>query len=265
MGLQTLDRAVGLLRLLGSKGEAGLRLVDVQSAMQLTKPTAHRLLTELARHGLVAHDPVRHRYRLGQELAVLGWSVVDRQQDLRTTAMHSAAMLAEETGDTVFVVARSGVETVCIDRHTGAYPIKALTIDVGTRRPLGVGAGGLAILATLPDVQASAILEVVGERLPEHCRATLAQVRQVVAEARSRGFAISNGFVNPDVRAVGVSIRDFRDDPIAAIGVAAIHARLPHRRIASIARSLSRERNRIEARLRSGEHRATAARSSRQR
>ena len=249
MGLQTLDRAVTVLRALGGGGEEGLRLIDLQHLARLTKPTTHRLLAALVDHGLVMHDAASRRYRLGRELAILGWSVAQRQHDLRTVAMHSAALLAEETGDTVFVNVRSGFDTVCIERHTGSYPIKALTVDVGTRRPLGVSAGGLALLAALPPADSDAILDAVAERIPAHSRATPAQLRAAIRDARKVGYAVSNGFVLEGVRALSVAIRDFRGEPIAAIGIAAILPRIPNSRIAELARLLDRERRRIESRL----------------
>ena len=86
MGLQLLDRAVSLLRALGGGGEDGLRLVDLQRATGLSKPTAHRLLAGLVENGLVAHDAATRRYRLGHELAVLGWSVAQRTGDLQAIA-----------------------------------------------------------------------------------------------------------------------------------------------------------------------------------
>lgn len=252
MPLQTLDRAMSVLRALGNGGEAGLRFVDLQAAARLAKPTTHRLLAALVGHGLVAHDPETRRYRLGQELAILGWSVASRQQDLRAICQHSAALLAEETADTVFVVVRSGFDTVCIERHVGAYPIKALTVDIGTRRPLGVGAGGLAMLGTLPPAEADNILEALADRIRRHTPASLAQLRAAVRHARRHGFSISNGFVNEGVRAVSVAIRDFRGDAIGAIGIAAILPRMTARRIPELARALTRERRRIESLLLAG-------------
>jgi DNA-binding IclR family transcriptional regulator len=249
LGLQTLDRAVTVLQALASGGEEGLRLVDLQHRVGLTKPTAHRLLSALVAHGLVAHDANDRRYRLGQELAILGWSVAHRQQDLRSATIHSASILAEETGDTVVVVVRSGLDTVCIDRRTGAYPIKALTVDVGTRRPLAVGAGGLSMLASLPPAECEAILQAIAVRLPAHTRASEAQIRAAIREARKTSFAVSNSFVTEGVRAVSVAIKDFRGEPIAAIGVAAIIPRIPSKRIVEIAQSLDRERRRIESRM----------------
>lgn len=258
MSLQTLDRAVTVLRALGSGGEDGLRLIDLQAAAKLTKPTTHRLLAALVEHGLVTHDQATKRYRLGQELAILGWSVAHRQQDLRSASRHSAAMLAEQTGDTVFVVVRSGFDSVCIERHTGAYPIKALTVDIGTRRPLGIGAGGLAMLAALPAAEAEGILATVAERVGEQSGASLPQIRAAVRLARRTGYSVSNGLVTEGVRGISVAIRDFRGEPIAAIGIAAILPRIPQRRIPELARALGRERSRIESLLLAGAT-ATAA------
>lgn len=257
MSLQTLDRAVVVLKALGSGGEEGLRLVDLQRVAKLTKPTTHRLLSALLAHGLVSHSAETRRYRLGPELAILGWSVAHRQQDLRAVTAHSAALLAEECGDTVIVVVRSGVDSVCIERRTGSYPIKALTVDVGTRRPLCVGSGGLSILASMPTDESAALLDAVEERLPSFTRATPVQLLAAIRDARKHGFALSNGFVTEGVRALSVPIRDFRGEAVAAIGVAAIQPRLPMTRVRELAKALDRERRRIESRLLAGVRRSS--------
>ena len=65
MGMQTLDRAVGVLTCLGHSGEQGMRLIDLQRALGLTRPTVHRILASLIDHGLVAYDEGSRTYRLG--------------------------------------------------------------------------------------------------------------------------------------------------------------------------------------------------------
>jgi len=47
MAVQTVDRAVGILNCLGHSGEAGMRLVDLQRALGLKRPTVHRILASL--------------------------------------------------------------------------------------------------------------------------------------------------------------------------------------------------------------------------
>jgi DNA-binding IclR family transcriptional regulator len=246
-GLQTLDRAVAVLRLLGAGGERGFRLVDVQRQVSLTKPTAHRLLAALATHGLVVQDPTTRHYRLGDELAMLGWTVMARTYELRELCQPAMDRLAEKTGDTVVMVVRSGQETICAERKTGSYPIKALTVEVGTRRPLGVGAGGLAILARLPD--AEAIVSGLRGKLDPFPTSEDA-VRRAMRRARSSGYALSDGQVATGVRGIAVAIADPRGAPVAALGIAAPRDRIAGDRQRWILSLLDEERKWVERQIR---------------
>lgn len=71
-GTQSLERAISLLRTVATHGADGARLSDLMAQTGLSKPTAHRLLTALAREGLVEQDGETRRYHLGSELEVLG-------------------------------------------------------------------------------------------------------------------------------------------------------------------------------------------------
>ena len=61
--------------------------------------------------------------------------------------------ISRRTEGVAYLMARSNAESVCIARK-GTLNTKALTIDVGSRRPLLLSAGGLAILIALdkPDM-----------------------------------------------------------------------------------------------------------------
>jgi DNA-binding IclR family transcriptional regulator len=248
LSLQTLDRAVAVLRVLGAGGELGCRLVDVQRQVNLAKPTAHRLLAALTAHGLVVQDAATRCYRLGDELAVLGWSVMARTYELRDLCQPAMDRLAEKTGDTVLMVVRSGHDTICVERKTGSFPIKALTVEIGTRRPLGVGAGGIAILARLPD--AEAISESVRVRLQPFPTSEEA-IRQAVRRARVSGYALSDGRVAVGVRGIAVALSDRRGAPVAGLGVAATRDRIAGDRLQWIVSLLEEERRWVESQIRS--------------
>ena len=80
MGLQTVDRAVAVLHLLSANGPGGMRLVDVQGKLKLSKPTAHRLLAMLQYRGYVQQDPTR-AYEAGPVLRQIGVAAL-RQPNL---------------------------------------------------------------------------------------------------------------------------------------------------------------------------------------
>jgi|EndMetStandDraft_7_1072992.scaffolds.fasta_scaffold02361_6 DNA-binding IclR family transcriptional regulator len=249
MTTQTLERAIGLIRILASAGADGRRLVELQQASGLTKPTVHRILDTLKQEGMVEQLDETRRYRLGQELAVLGWSANRTVYDLKELAAEEMAAVAAKTGDTSFLAIRSGMDTVCIDRQTGDYPVKAFTVEVGTRRPLGIAATGVALLAALPPEESGVVLEAIKTRLGSFPNASIRQIREAMERARTAGYALSEGLMLKEVRGVAVVIRDGADRPIAAIGTAAINDRLRNSRIPEIVRILRMHASHIQQRI----------------
>lgn len=248
MALQTLDRAMAVLRLLAGRAD-GLRLTEVQQAVGLSKPTTHRLLAALVSHELAQQDSRSRLYRLGPALDTLRWVRPESPPDLPRICAAPVQRLAEQTGDTVFLMARDRLETVCIGRESGAYPIRAITIEVGTRRPLGVGAGGVAILGTLPPPEARRIVDSLAPRLAETEITSAEQVLRAADQARRLGYALSDGSVIKGVRGVAVSLRDRGGTPVAAVGIAAISERMRGTRTPELLELLRRERAVIEGEL----------------
>lgn len=237
-GTQSIERVVSLLRVVASRGRNGMRLGDVTAATGLASSTCFRMLQRLESEGMLERHPVTRKYYLGPLLYELGLLARPRFQ-LAERAEATLAALAESTQDTVYLSERRGMEAVCSARALGDYPIKALTLDVGIRRPLGVGAGGLAILCALPPAQAEQIIEAHADRYPKLSSLDADQVRTAVAQGRERGFAFLDGAVYPGTAAVGVTIPTLA--PMAAISVAAISSRLDARRREQVAAQLQRQ------------------------
>jgi DNA-binding IclR family transcriptional regulator len=221
----------------------------VQSWLALSKPTTHRLLAALVSHGLVAQDAHTRRYALGPAIAALQAGKTQARVNLAQLSMYSVYRLAEESQDTVFLVGREQLDTVCLARESGSYPIRAITVEVGTRRPLGVGAGGISILGSLQAAEAQRIVTSLARRLAAQPRTSAEHVLRGSEQARRKGYAVSDEQVAKGVRGVSISVRDLRGDPVAAIGIAAISERLAPSRIPRIVEMLLRERSVIEAEL----------------
>jgi DNA-binding IclR family transcriptional regulator len=105
------------------------------------------------------------RYFPGVNLAGLGAAASNRF-GLARRAQPSMRRAAERTSDTVYLTLRVGDEAMCIGREEGAFPIKTLTLKVGDRRPLGVGAGSLALLAFLPADEMQRLLDISAPTAP---------------------------------------------------------------------------------------------------
>lgn len=231
-GTQSVQRAAMLLRIIASHNRTGLRVVDLCELTGLRRPTVHRLLQCLANEKLVTRNMRTRNYHLGQLLYELGVTAAPaiKLEDLCRSDIRA---LAEVTGDMAFLTLRSGLDAVCIDRQEGSFPIRTYTLEVGTRRPLGVGAGSLAILSALPGEQISEVVQQNRARLPAYNGLTAKELLRLVRQTQNRGFVVHDGSVS-GARAVGVALIDATGSPFAALSVSAITARMQQTRWAEI-------------------------------
>lgn len=249
-GAQSVERATALLMLVARFRRAGAGLGEIVAESGLKQPTARRLLLALMRTGLVEQDPVTRRYLLGPSCYVLGLLAADGF-GIHHHAVDSLVRLAAQSQDTAFLTVRSGTYGVCLHREEGTYPIRSHVLAAGDRHPLMVSAGNLAMLACLPDREVDFILETHAEACAErYPRLVAPKVREVLAEARAQGYAINRGLTFPGSWGLGVAIRGYDDEPIAALSIAAIEGRLGEERQTSLAQLLHREAREIESRMR---------------
>ncbi len=136
-GAQSVGRAVALLRSVAKYNEQGAGLSDIARDSGLHSSTAHRMLSVFVAEGFVTHDPVSKQYHLGIELYRLGMAA--HQYLIRDRFRFALEKIERETEDTVFLLIRSGNDALCIDRIEGTYSIRTIPIDIGSRRPLGIG------------------------------------------------------------------------------------------------------------------------------
>ncbi len=245
-GAQSVRRAVAILRILARGQERGVRLTDIVDESGLNRPTVHRLLRVLVEEGAVEQDPESRRYLVGQEVSLLG--LARSRLPIRSVAEPYLRHLAEEIGDTVFLSIRSGFDSICIDRKSGAYPIKVLSLEVGARRPLGVGVSGVAMLACLAPGEAADLVRANEQRLAAH-ELSGARLLERVKAARSRGYASTETGLVKGTRAVAVAIRDDAGLPLAAISVAAIANRLAPARLMEVIAAMQEQERLISRRL----------------
>ncbi|WP_237709977.1 IclR family transcriptional regulator [Achromobacter xylosoxidans] len=240
---------MALLRLITTHNRTGLRLTDLHRMSEIEKPTVHRILQGLLSEGMLRQDAASKRYFLGAAMYEMGLAAAPRMA-VRDVCHPYLRVLAEQTGDTVFLIERSKFDGVCMDRAEGSFPIKALILDVGRRRPLTVGGGSLAILSALSESEAQRICDINDARSKERFpRYSPEELQRDLAEARARGYVIKDALEIPGVRTVAVPIRQPDGAPVGAISVTAIAARLDQNRSTLVAGYLTDAVTQIEAEL----------------
>jgi DNA-binding IclR family transcriptional regulator len=230
-GAQAIERAFAILRFVAGTGKLGARLSDVVAHTGLAQPTVHRMLRALESEGAVLRSLEGKRYVIGPELTLLGLSTGLRE--LRSVASPFLERLCTEVGDAVFMSIASGRETVCADRRIGSYPIQVISIDIGSRRPLGVSVNGIAILSRLDPEKTQHIIDANAERFGDF-NVPKRLVEERVEQARQRGYVYVEAALVKNTRAVSVPVVSVAGTPIAAISTIAITRRIPAQRVGKL-------------------------------
>ena len=237
-GAQSASRVLTLLKLVGNHHPQGVRLKDLIAETGQDRSTVHRLLACLVDEGFLERATPTKSYRLGMEAMQLGLisgsmiSVVDRFKPVMQR-------IARQSGDTVYLIVRSGDHALCLHREQGPYPIKAFVIEPGSRRLLGVSSVGMSILSSLPEAEVQAHFQRHAAEY-ERLRMSDDKLMRAVRETRRNGYSEAHDFRQDETNGVGCSFR-FARNSYAGISIAAIHSRMQTERRTALGMQLVRE------------------------
>lgn len=248
-GAQLVGFTARVLRALASASAQGTRVSELAQATGLERAKVDRIVRALCAEGLALRRAGEPRYVLGPLTFELGLAA-SSQYPLAELASESMERIASLTGDTCFLMVRSGQDAVCIDRREGNFPVRALTIGIGDRRPLGAAAASLALLMHMPAAEREAYIAANGERIRRYGMLTPAVVRSMVARALELDFALNNNDIVPEISAVGVAIPARFGPPFGALSVSALTTRMMEgRRFRQIVRWLDAEARKIARKM----------------
>lgn len=242
----SIPRAARIMDVLADAPE-GMPLSEIVARSGFTKTTTFRVLAALTDAHFVEQDPLGRKYRLGRKLADL--ARLAGRADIAALATHACERLAELTSDTVFLSVPEGPLSICILRRTGAFPVRTLTLDQGDARPLGVGAGSLALFCAMDPAHRHAACRVNRGWLAEYGMDEVALEAEVKAY-QSRGYALNRGHVVEGTSAVAVPVHSRNGALVAALAIGAINTRMSEDRITQeLVPALRSEAERLRSRL----------------
>ncbi|WP_246093416.1 IclR family transcriptional regulator [Microbacterium kyungheense] len=212
------DQTLRILSFLArQRGPAPAR--TIATALGLPRSTVYHLLATLQQHQFVVHLPEDRRWALGIAAFELagGYS---RQEPLARLGRPVLAELADRTGESAHLAVMHGRDVLYIvEERAPRRP--ALVTDVGVRLPAHLTATGRAMLAALPREQVRALFPdaaAFADRTGRGPRSPR-ELRDLLREVRTRGFAHEDGEVTLGMRSVGVAVRETSDWPVAAIAL----------------------------------------------
>lgn len=200
--VEAVDRAVRLLVALAEAGAAGAGLGDLADKVEVNKSTAYRALSTLRAHSFAMQSDSTGRYRLGPSAIALG-DVFWGADNLRVAVRPALIALSREVDELVHLGVMVDDQVLYLDK---VEPERAIRVwsSVGQRVPAATTSLGRALLAAgdVPDDQLRAYLRAV----PPGRDVSWERLRDVVHEARSRGYATEVEENEPGVACLGMAI-----------------------------------------------------------
>lgn len=227
--IQSVDRALLLLRDIAYSSPNGRSLAELTGVLNIDRSSVFRLLTTLGKHDLIRQDEAGKRYKLGYGIYSLAGAL--RVQDKITLAaqpfLHE---LVEKTGENAHLAVRSRKQCVFIDREAGTQTLTANT-DIGSTEELYCTAVGKSLLAGM---SREGVAELYGgEILEAFTRNTITDLEEVYEELQrvaQQGYAMDNEEYEPNVICCAGPVYNYLGEIEAAIGISGPKIRMENRK-----------------------------------
>lgn len=225
-GVQSVDRALGILEVLARIGEAGV--TEIAGELGVHKSTAFRLVATLEAHRLVEQTADRGRYRLGVGILRLAGATTARL-DLVQEARPLCRQLAADTGETVNLAVLAEGSALYLDQIAGSSALQPHNW-VGQHIPLHATSNGKVLLSELDDARLDAVLGKLAAYTPQTITKRT-RLRDELALVREQGSALAVDELELGLTAVAAPVRNAHGDIVASMSVSGPSFRLTPERL----------------------------------
>ncbi|MEM7562540.1 MAG: IclR family transcriptional regulator C-terminal domain-containing protein [Pseudomonadota bacterium] len=125
--------------------------------------------------------------------------------------------MSQQTGETVYLAVREGLNVVYIDKIDSSKPIRSWNPKGGSAPIHCVGTGKALLAADYEKLR-----EQIRHNLTRYTPITITSIKALdadMAETSKRGYAIDNGEFRDRIHSFGAAIRLPNNEAIAALGV----------------------------------------------
>ncbi len=240
--IQSVDRAMILLKAVASNPQKGKTLNELTAFLGIDRSSIFRSLTTLIKHNLVRQDKATKCYKLGYGVFQLAGAL--RVQDkLTEVARPFLVKLVEKIGENAHLAVRSGNLSVFIDREQGNKTLTANT-DLGGTEELYCTAVGRCLICNMNMEQLHELYSPGEFRAyTENTIISYEQLYEELCNVRETGFAVDNEEYEYNIICLAGPIYNFENKIEAAIGVSGPKLRIKNRidEIGSYIKELSEE------------------------
>ena len=214
-GLSVLSRHLRILEAFDA-WHPFLTLSEIADAAGLPRSSAHRLVGELEREGLLERLPDR-TYRLGVRL----WEFASRTPGavgLREIARPWLGAVHERVRQHTQLGVLSGRDVLFIERMSTRNAVVNATL-IGGRIPVHASSIGLVLLAHAAPALIDEVMAAPLRNYTEQTPRTPAELRAILRRVRDEGFALTGGYIHTASRGIAVPVVGPAGTVYAGMGV----------------------------------------------
>lgn len=238
------DRVLELL--LAVLGAESIRVAEAARLLAVSRSSAHRLLSTLVRHGIVAQEHPSGPYTLTPKIAMLASR--STRSSLLELARQQTLALRDDTGETVHFAVLQGNSCRFVAGHEGAHG-RSTPLRVGIALPAHATAAGKAILAFVaPEVLQNLYPRGV-QALTDATLGSRDEIDVHLRDVARRGYATNFSESELGLTAVAVVVRDGAGLPVGALAISGPGDRVPADRVPRLAARMQRAALAIQAAL----------------
>jgi IclR family acetate operon transcriptional repressor len=226
--LQSLDRALGVLKAVAKSGRA--TLTDLSLTIGVPTATTHRILTTLQKHGFVSFNEDRQDWSIGIEAYRTGAAFMNRV-NLTEVSRPVMRALMEKTGETANLAIPDGSEVVFVGQVETRNPIRAFFAR-GTRTSMHASGTGKAILSQYSEDTLNKLLLSSGlTPFTDNTLTAPADLFADLAETRARGYSFDREERFKGMSCIGSVIYDEHGEPCAGVSISGPSTRFDEHRV----------------------------------
>ncbi len=235
-GVQSVDRALSIIETLAEDDE-GYRLSDLAIRTGLSTSTVHRLLATLENRRFVQFDRSQSKWHVGARCFTVG-ATFARRRNFAAQAIPYLRKLRDLTRETANLAVVDDEFIVVLTRMESREIMRSLTKLVGRVAMVASGVGK-AVLATYSDDDVSAIIHHHGmPRLTEKSIVRPGELFKKLEKIRRQGYAVDDEEACMGLRCVAAVVYNDCAEPLAAISVSGMTARMTDERLPQLGRTV---------------------------
>lgn len=215
--------ALSLLTLVAS--HPGLGVTELARRTGNTKARAFRLLATLEECGFVRQSAQDASYTLGYAAVTLGLAAQEQISLVRVASLHLAD-LGKSFNENLGVLVRDGLDSVVIVKRDCSHELRTVS-DIGSRRPLYVGASGKVLLAHAPAEIQKAVMASELQRFTSNTIMAKSKLGKVLAKALEQGYCISDSEAVGEVISLAAPVFDSLGHCVASLSMSMPKSRAP--------------------------------------